>query len=119
MASNRYSVISESSYRLIARKILEHARLKGLGQGDMLPSVRGLAEKYDVGKAVVWKSNLLTIPKRVQVGEDAGGFVGLLSGKKQLGASKIYHIRVRQQSDAGKWSAWSLWHQPFKTAESP
>ncbi|TKJ33714.1 MAG: hypothetical protein CEE38_20250 [Planctomycetes bacterium B3_Pla] len=73
----------------------------------------------DVGKATVWKSNLLTIPERVEVGEDTGCFVGPLSGRKQLDSSKIYHIRVRQQSETGKWSAWSLWHQPFKTAESP
>lgn len=72
----------------------------------------------DAGKDVVWKSNLLTTPERVQVGEDTGDFIGLLAGKKQLDASKIYYIRVRQQSDTGEWSAWSSWHQPFRTEES-
>lgn len=73
----------------------------------------------DAGKRVVWQSMLLAVPERIRVGEDTGVFVGNLSGRNQLDASQIYYIRVRQQSDTGEWSDWSLWHQPFRTVESP
>ena len=69
----------------------------------------------DTGEAIVWRSTQLSVPDRVKVGEDTGRFVGPLSGAKQLGSSQTHFLRVRQQSDTGQWSAWSGWHQPFRT----
>lgn len=69
------------------------------------------------GENIVWKSSLIKTPERIQVGPDTGRFIGLLSGKAQLDAAEIYFIRVRQQSTTGQWSAWSSWHQPFKTQQ--
>ncbi len=63
---------------------------------------------------VVWRSNLLTESERVQVGEDTGSFLGQFSGKDGLDVSRIYYVRVRQQSSTGVWSDWSEWHQPFR-----
>ncbi len=71
------------------------------------------------GKTVVWKSNLITGSDRVKVGGDTGRFVGPLSGKEQLEPSGLYFARVRHHNDAGQWSAWSPWHQPFKTQQRP
>jgi len=69
------------------------------------------------GKSVVWQSDQLIGSDRVKAGGNTGHFVGPLSGKEQLEPSSIYYARVRQQSDAGQWSAWSPWHQPFKTQQ--
>jgi len=68
------------------------------------------------GTHTVWRSQTITTPERVRIGGDTGKFFGALSGENLLEADQIYFIRVRQQNDAGVWSAWSLWHQPFKTA---
>ena len=73
----------------------------------------------DAGKSVIWKSNLLTGSDRMKAGIESGHFVGPLSGKDQLESSTVYYTRVRQQSDSGQWSAWSPWHQPFKTQQKP
>jgi hypothetical protein len=69
------------------------------------------------GKSVVWRSRPIAAPDRVTVDATAGQFVGPLAGKRQLDAAGIYFSRVRQQSDAGLWSAWSAWHQPLRTAD--
>jgi hypothetical protein len=69
----------------------------------------------DRGREVVWKSGLLETNSKVRVGPEAGRFVGLLSNKVRLDAGGLYSARVRQQSTDGVWSAWSPWHQPFKT----
>ena len=69
------------------------------------------------GETVVWESRLLTKSDRIKAGIETGRFVGPLSGHEQLESSRTYYARVRQQSDAGQWSAWSAWHQPFKTLE--
>ena len=67
------------------------------------------------GENIVWKSGLVRTTNKVRVGPEAGRFVGLFSGKVQLDAARVYFARVRQQSTDGTWSAWSPWHQPFKT----
>ena len=67
------------------------------------------------GEKVVWTSNLIKVPERIQVGSDTGRFIGRLSDQTRLEAGHVYFIRVRQQSTNGTWSAWSSWHQPFKT----
>ena len=69
------------------------------------------------GEAVVWESKLLTEPDRVKVGPETGRFTGELAGNDRLAASRTYFLRVRQQSDKGQESAWSPWHQPFKTED--
>ncbi len=69
----------------------------------------------DEGRDVVWKSMLLTVPERIQVGSETGFFIGKLLDKNKLDSSRIYYIRVRQQSNTGVWSDWSAWHQPFRT----
>lgn len=67
------------------------------------------------GGDVVWKSGSVETTNKVRVGPEAGRFVGLLSGKVRLDAGGVYFARVRQQSTDGIWSAWSPWHQSFKT----
>ena len=67
------------------------------------------------GKTVVWRSTMLTEAQRVRVGPESGQFLGPLSGQDRLASAQIYYLRVRQQSDSGRESAWSLWHQPIKT----
>lgn len=64
---------------------------------------------------VVWRSNQPQNENRVTVGTAEGSFVGALEGKQQLGAGKVYIVRVRQQGDDGSWSTWSDWHQSFRT----
>jgi hypothetical protein len=68
------------------------------------------------GNTRVWKSRPLAAPERVVVGADSGEFLGPLAGKTQLDPGHVYYLRVRQQSDAGAWSPWSPWHQPFCVA---
>lgn len=67
------------------------------------------------GDNIVWQSSTTNNPERMIVSSDTGQFVGTLVGKKELAADKIYFCRVRQQEDSGKWTAWSDWHQPFRT----
>ena len=71
------------------------------------------------GKNVVWSSAQFTAADRLEVGADTGRFVGPATGKTQLEACSVYYVRVRQQGDIGQWSAWSPWHQPFKTQQRP
>lgn len=68
----------------------------------------------DAGQTVVWKSKTFHEATELRVGADTGSFVGLTSGQ-QLASSSVFFVRVRQQSDAGRWSDWSPWHQPFRT----
>jgi len=68
------------------------------------------------GSACVWKSRPLATPDRTTVGADTGEFLGPLAGKTQLDPQRGYYVRVRQQSRAGVWSAWSPWHQPLRTS---
>lgn len=67
------------------------------------------------GESVVWKSGLVKTTNKVRVGPEAGRFVGLFSGKVRLDTGGVYFARVRRRSTDGTWSAWSPWHQPFKT----
>jgi hypothetical protein len=67
------------------------------------------------GESVVWASRLLSESDRVTIGTETGRFVGPLAGQQLLRPASTYYARVRQQSDAGQWSAWSSWHQPFST----
>ncbi len=69
----------------------------------------------DAGQTVVWRSTPIQEATPLRVGADTGNFVGL-AGSQQLASSSVYFLRVRQQSDAGRWSAWSPWHQPFRTS---
>ncbi len=69
------------------------------------------------GNQVVWRSATLGSADVVTVDGRAGKFVGPLAGKRQLEAGQTYFARVRQQSSTGKWSEWSHWHQPIKTAD--
>jgi hypothetical protein len=69
------------------------------------------------GRGVVWRSQPIAAGERATVDAAAGQFVGPLAGKKQLDAAQTYYCRVRQQNDAGVWSAWSAWHQPLKTSD--
>jgi len=63
----------------------------------------------------VWKSQLLTDARCVEVNADTGTFVGPLANKSELDAGSVYYLRVRQSNDRGLTSDWSLWHQPVKT----
>ncbi len=67
-------------------------------------------------QAVVWKSKPVHGTMEVRVGSDTGSFVGL-AGTQQLTPASLYFVRVREQSDANRWSDWSPWHQPFRTIE--
>jgi hypothetical protein len=69
------------------------------------------------GKSVAWRSQPITAADRATVDAAAGQFGGPLAGKKQLDAGQVYFSRVRQQNDAGAWSAWSAWHQPLRTSD--
>ena len=69
------------------------------------------------GESVEWESKLLTESDRIRVGIETGRFVGVLTGRDQLDPSRVYYVRVRQQSDSGRWSGWSSWHQPFRTQQ--
>jgi hypothetical protein len=67
------------------------------------------------GDELVWQSTPSYEGDRIRVGTDTGRFVGASEAKQQLDAESVYYCRVRQQSDAGQWSEWSPWHQPFQT----
>lgn len=70
------------------------------------------------GNDLVWQSTPNSPNSegdRMRVGADSGQFIGSLASMNQLDANRYYYCRVRQQSDAGQWSAWSPWHQPFRT----
>jgi hypothetical protein len=69
------------------------------------------------GESVVWESKPLAESNRIRVGVETGQFAGELTNRDQLEPSRVYYVRVRQQSDAGQWSAWSPWHQPFRTRQ--
>jgi hypothetical protein len=71
----------------------------------------------DAGKTIVWRSEVLTDPRRVTVGPDTGQFLGPLAGHDRLDAARTYFFRVMQQSDGGQESVWSPWHQPIKTED--
>jgi hypothetical protein len=70
------------------------------------------------GTTVVWRSKVLTDPRRVVVRTENGQFLGPLAGKDRLAASAVYYVRVLQWGDRGRKSAWSPWHQPFKTEDA-
>ena len=67
------------------------------------------------GGTVVWSSNVIIGGNRVRVSVDSGKFTSSLQGETQLAPSMVYYCRVREQSQSGEWSQWSVWHQPFKT----
>jgi len=67
------------------------------------------------GDELVWRSAPSDEPNQIRVGTDTGQFVGAAEAMDQLKADEVYYCRVRQQSDTGQWSAWSPWHQPFRT----
>jgi hypothetical protein len=71
-----------------------------------------------IGQHVVWRSNPTNEVRQVQVSVETGTFVGRLAGEHELASDEMYYGRVRQQSDSGRWSAWSPWHQPFRTTAS-
>jgi hypothetical protein len=71
----------------------------------------------ETGKTVVWRSKVLTDPRRVKVGMDTGQFLGPLKGRQRLTAATTYYFRVMQENDSGEKSTWSPWHQPIKTED--
>lgn len=87
------------------------------GEGEQRGWQAELSPDAD-GSEVVWKSTLITDGDRMQVNEDTGGFINALSGHSQLAPGQTYYSRVREQNQAGDWSDWSGWHQPFKTASA-
>ncbi len=70
------------------------------------------------GSETVWKSNLIIKTKRVRISHETGEFVGALADQTRLAPGRTYYSRVREQSEAGVWSEWSNWHQPFKTTSN-
>ncbi len=72
----------------------------------------------DAGKSVVWCSNVLATHQRVTVGVETGRFIGPLAECDRLAASRVYYVRVMQQSDDDRGSSWSPWHQPFGTEDA-
>ncbi|KAA5543574.1 hypothetical protein FYK55_10180 [Roseiconus nitratireducens] len=68
-----------------------------------------------LGEDVVWKSKPVESSDRLTIDAATGAFTDASESKGQLDAGRVYHCRVRQQSDAGLWSAWSPWHQSFVT----
>jgi len=69
----------------------------------------------EAGQAVVWRSNVLSEPRRVKVTAESGTFLGKLAGHRRLAAETTYYVRVMQKGDSGEESNWSPWHQPFRT----
>jgi len=65
------------------------------------------------GAKVYWKSAPIASPGQVKVTTQTGRFIGSAT---QLPPAKVYFIRIRDKDAAGRWSPWSPWHQPFKTA---
>jgi hypothetical protein len=69
------------------------------------------------GKEVVWKSEGLGKKERVTVNAANGKFSGAAAKKKELPGGGTYWCRARQKAKGKDWSAWSHWHQAFKTEE--
>ena len=69
------------------------------------------------GESVVWRSKRLEGSERVTVSATTGTFTGPSAATAQLAQDALYYARVRQQSATGARSAWSRWHQEFRTAE--
>jgi len=65
---------------------------------------------------VVWRSKPVTRSDRVTVDATSGAFVGLLGGQDRLAGQSLYIGRVRRLPPDGNASAWSPWHQEFRTA---
>jgi hypothetical protein len=66
----------------------------------------------------VWNSNRIVETDRVKVNTESGNFLSSLKNRNQLEPSTIYFIRIRESNSNDEWSAWSEWHQPFKTEDS-
>ena len=69
------------------------------------------------GDKVVWESKVLD-GKTLTVAVDAaqGTSRGAGAGARALRGDTVYWLRVRSQDTSGKWSEWSSWHAPFRTA---
>lgn len=66
--------------------------------------------------AVVWRSKLVTRSARLSVDMTSGDFVGPLAGCDRLAGESSYYGRVQRVAAKGEASAWSPWHQGFRTA---
>ncbi len=87
------------------------------GQGSQPSWQAEIAAEPDT-RDIVWQSGTLTTPQRATVDNRNGKFVGSLAGQSSLRSAATYCSRVRQRSSNGQWSAWSPWHQRFRTTSS-
>jgi hypothetical protein len=71
------------------------------------------AAKFDDMTTPVWRSHPVVHQARVRIDAEEGRFE---NGGSQLAADARYFLRIRRQSASGRWSDWSHWHQPFRTA---
>ena len=67
------------------------------------------------GSSLVWKSKPCTDARRMTVNAENGDFCGPLEGSTRLDPQRVYYVRLRHRGEAGPWSDWSPWHQPFST----
>ncbi|MGC9328513.1 MAG: hypothetical protein ACP5I1_12830, partial [Candidatus Hinthialibacter sp.] len=87
------------------------------GTGDSGGWELELAED-DRNHNAVWKSNLIQKSRCVRVDAESGRFLSNPAPQNKLDPNTIYYARIREQNSAGEWSAWSDWHQPFKTEDA-
>ena len=73
-------------------------------------------EVAGVDGVVGWRSKPVAGSARVRVDAASGAFTGPLAGQDQLAADTLYKGRVRPVDPEGNASAWSPWHQVFRTA---
>jgi len=69
------------------------------------------------GHDIIWTSRAMdgaTISLRLDAAH--GAFTGSLAGKQRLANGATYWLRLRERAPAGDWSAWTVWHAPFRTA---
>ena len=86
------------------------------GQAPSLAPADWEAEVARPDGNVVWRSKPVSHSDRVTVDATSGTFVGLLDGLDRLAGDSLYFGRVHQLSPDGKVTAWSPWHQQFRTA---
>lgn len=89
---------------------------EGPGQQQSWQAEIALKDSLD---EVVWRSGSIEVTDRVTVNAASGKFINAGSDMNSLKGDTSYAIRVRQQSDNGTWSAWSDWHQTFRTISAP
>jgi hypothetical protein len=69
------------------------------------------------GRDVVWAAKSVDGAARsLTIDAAHGAFAGSRAGQKRLAAGVTHWLRLREKNASGRWSDWTAWHAPFRTA---